>query len=340
MTSEAWRLRRTELRDLLNKYEKAVEDDAYGLLRPGTRELELLGENVFSTRRELLRKARETNRAFIEAFIEDIPDLCVPLESYGQQSRCVAEVRCLGDCPGPLPPGSYGSMSSILLHLLRDWSTTCDVVKSTYEPVVALLCKMLPGGEVLLPGAGLGRLALEIARKGFRVEANDASRLFLTAADFLLNRAPQLPILPVAHLFSENWSLAEQHREIIVPQPSPSSLCPEGMPPIVLVPGDFRSIYKLGGAGHRKFDAIVTCFFIDTMTDFASTVDTMDGLLGEGGVWINIGPLNWKKDAGLKLCWEEVVAAWESLGYTFLTQERLYCDYHLPQGLRMYTESY
>ena len=23
----------------------------------------------------------------------------------------------------------------------------------------------------------------------------------------------------------------------------------------------------------------------------------MDGLLGEGGVWVNIGPLNWKKEA-------------------------------------------
>jgi len=298
----------------------------------------LLGEPVISRRRDAVRRAREANRAFVDSLVRDIPDLYMP-ESTGP--RKVAEIRCLGDSCGALPTSSYGSISSLMLHLLRDWSSSCNVVDSTYLPAINLLSELLPdGGQVLVPGAGLGRLALEIAGKGFQVEANDASRLFVTAADFLLNRPPSgKTVFPIAHLFSENWSIAEQYLEIQVPEPAPASLLRHEQP-ISMVPGDFHAVYASGGAGHRKFDAVVTCFFIDTMTDFAGLVDTLNGLLGEGGVWINVGPLNWKKDTGIKLSWEEIIPLWESLGYEFTTMKRIYCDYHVPRGTRMYTESY
>lgn len=35
----------------------------------------------------------------------------------------------------------------------------------------------------------------------------------------------------------------------------------------------------------------------------------MDGLLEVGGVWVNLGPLNWRKEARLKLTWEEIVGS-------------------------------
>jgi carnosine N-methyltransferase len=242
---------------------------------------------------------------------------------------------------------------------LRDWSTNCaHVGDSTYNPAIAELKALLPnGGEVLLPGCGLGRLALDCARQGFAVEANDASRLFLTVADYILNRPPAVPakIFPVAHVFSENWSVDQQYIEIETPKPSPMEVATGGscsggyqkapevaadMAKFVMVPGDFVKTYAAGCPGHRKFDAILSCFFIDTAGDVAELFQVLDSLLKVGGVWVNVGPLNWRKEARLKLSYEEIVSIWQGMGYEFVTRKEIDCDYHLPRGFKMYTESY
>jgi len=177
------------------------------------------------------------------------------------------------------------------------------------------------------------------------VEANDASRLFLTFADYVLNRAPAegMPLFPMAHVFSENWSHERgQYVQVQVPLPAAAQLgAAGGSPPrITFVPGDFAKTYGRGQAGHRRFDAIVTCFFVDTAADVQELFSVMDGLLEEGGVWINVGPLNWRKEARLKLSWDEIVSIWERLGYDFVVQKHTQVDYHLSQGVKMYTESY
>eukprot|EP00913_Durusdinium_trenchii_P001358 g1255.t1 len=76
-----------------------------------------------------------------------------------------------------------------------------------------------------------------------------------------------------------------------------------------MVPGDFVKTYEVGGPGFRRFDALVTCFFIDTPKDIEELFRVMDGLLDVGGVWVNLGPLNWRKEARLKLAWEEIARA-------------------------------
>lgn len=340
---------RSEMRDLLNKYEKAVEEDAYYLLQPSPAERQMMTEEVLRRRVQAVRKARDQNRRFVELLIEDLPDLCAGPDAAKQPSRPVAAIKALGDKSVPtLPASSYGSMASVFLHLFRDWSSKCTHVgETTYQPALAELRALLPnGGEVLVPGAGLGRLALTLASEGYRVEANDASRLFLTVADFILNRAPESPmqLFPLAHVFSENWGHEQQYVEINVPSPHPNVLAAARRDKtgqaITLLPGDFVKLYEPGGPGHRRFNAIVTSFFVDTPTDVEELYRVMDGLLDEGGVWINIGPLNWRKEARLKLCWEEIVCVWENKGYEFVTQKRADCDYHLQRGEKMYTESY
>eukprot|EP00928_Gymnodinium_smaydae_P049249 TRINITY_DN33049_c0_g1_i1.p1 TRINITY_DN33049_c0_g1~~TRINITY_DN33049_c0_g1_i1.p1 ORF type:complete len:417 (-),score=47.07 TRINITY_DN33049_c0_g1_i1:57-1136(-) len=346
MTQEAFRMGRSEVRDLLIRYEKAVEEDALNMLHPRPQERALLGPDILQRRADLIRKARDANRKYIEAVIADLPDMCDgPLPP---PARPVAEMVAPGDGAGSLPASSYGSMASVFLHLFRDWSADCShVLTSTYRPAVELLQKFLPdGGNVLLPGAGLGRLALEIAREGYQVEANDASKLFLTFADYVLNRAPAAgaSIFPLAHVFSENWSHDQQYLEIKVPSPPPADLLNGGKlgkrAPISLVPGDFAKVYGVGGTRHRRFDAIVTCFFIDTASDIAELFGILDGLLNEGGVWVNIGPLNWRKEARLKLNMEEIIQVWQQMGYEFVARESKDCDYHLATGQKMYTETY
>eukprot|EP00927_Polykrikos_kofoidii_P074705 TRINITY_DN70731_c0_g1_i1.p1 TRINITY_DN70731_c0_g1~~TRINITY_DN70731_c0_g1_i1.p1 ORF type:complete len:396 (-),score=46.51 TRINITY_DN70731_c0_g1_i1:95-1282(-) len=376
-SSEPWRFSRGEMRELLAKYERAVEQDAYNLLRPTPAERALMGDAMIQRRADAVRRAQDANRRFVEAVAEDLPDICSGPSGLDQDPhRPIAAFRQwpTGDAGGPpLPSSSYGTLASVFLHLLRDWSAMCEHVKtSTYEPAIKELRQLLPprqglsqagvGPEVLLPGAGLGRLALELAAEGYRVEANDASRLFLTFADYLLNRPPDtaMPIFPLAHLFSENFAHEPQYAEVRVPSPRPGDVasarssdarnagvanCPidescHSRTPITLVAGDFVKTYGAGCVGHRRFDAIVTCFFIDTAVDIVELVKVMDSLLEEGGVWVNVGPLNWRKETRLKLCWEEVVQVWEGLGYHFVTQQRIDSDYHLPRGLKMYTEAY
>ena len=40
-----------------------------------------------------------------------------------------------------------------------------------------------------------------------------------------------------------------------------------------------------------EWDAVLTCFFIDTAQNIVSYIETIAILLREGGVWINLGPL-------------------------------------------------
>merc|ERR1719445_737038 len=129
---------RSELRDLLNKYEKAVEDDAYGLVRPSPAERRLLGDEAIQRRADEVRRARDANRRFVEAVIEDLPDFCAPGDDI--VSRPIAEFRSLPKGTPTLPSSSYGSMASVFLHLLRDWSAHCShVYESTYGPAIAEL---------------------------------------------------------------------------------------------------------------------------------------------------------------------------------------------------------
>jgi len=348
MSVESWRLSRAELRKVLDSYEKALEEDSFNLLRPTDAERKMLGYDVLKKRADAVKRARDANREFVEKIVEDLPDLCAGPDTSDIPPRPVCEFKVLNCGIGALPTNSYGSIASVNLHLLRDWSANCaHVDTSTYGPAVAELKALLPSckGEILLPGCGLGRLALEFAKEGFKVEANDASRLFLTVADYILNRPPALSsIFPIAHVFTENWGLDQQYIEVKVPDPSPAlgaAVKTDGTPAsFTMVPGDFIKLYQAGGVGHRKFDAIVTCFFIDTAVDVCEQFRVMDELLEVGGIWLNIGPLNWRKEARLKLTYEEIVAVWENMGYEFVSNKRIDCDYHLPRGFKMYTESY
>jgi hypothetical protein len=68
---------------------------------------------------------------------------------------------------------SYDSFHQLLIHLERDWGEGGkEVRRKTYaEGILPLLHKYLPfeaGPKVLVPGAGLGRLAVELAALGYR----------------------------------------------------------------------------------------------------------------------------------------------------------------------------
>jgi carnosine N-methyltransferase len=124
---------------------------------------------------------------------------------------------------------------------------------------------------VLVPGAGLGRLAWDVARLGFACQGNEFSHYMLLSSFFILNRTDGVnvhKIYPYVHSFSNIPTRSAMLEPISFPDVNPSSL-PPGVD-FSLVAGDFEEIY---GSEHNngepqagQWDAIMTCFFIDTVS--------------------------------------------------------------------------
>lgn len=93
---------------------------------------------------------------------------------------------------------------------------------------------------MLLPGAGLGRLCVEVAAAGFEAQGNEFSYFMLIAAAFMLNAtacAEQWTVHPWVHLTCNNVTDADQLRGVAVPDVVPSDVVPPGM--LSMCAGDF-----------------------------------------------------------------------------------------------------
>ena len=72
----------------------------------------------------------------------------------------------------------------------------------------------------MVPGAGLGRLVLECARRGFEAEGNEHSYDMLLTSSFILNHcvtAGQFSIHPWMHNNNNHTSDANQMRAVPIP---------------------------------------------------------------------------------------------------------------------------
>jgi carnosine N-methyltransferase len=84
-------------------------------------------------------------------------------------------------------------VTSVLKQFVRDWSEEGKEERAPgYGRVLHALAKRWgvnerAGKRVLVPGAGLGRLALEVAEMGFRAEGNEWSYAMLVGSQFVLN---------------------------------------------------------------------------------------------------------------------------------------------------------
>jgi carnosine N-methyltransferase len=86
-------------------------------------------------------------------------------------------------------------VSSVLKSLARDWSIEgAEERNMAYAPILESVQKYCPltkegnaRPKICVPGAGVGRLALELAALGYRVQGNEFSLYMLLASDFILN---------------------------------------------------------------------------------------------------------------------------------------------------------
>ena len=101
--------------------------------------------------------------------------------------------------------GQISKVSSVLKSLARDWSLDGKAERDmTYEPILESVKRFVPiddkqkSPRISVPGAGVGRLALELVRLGYAVQGNEFSLQMLLASDFILNGQVCTPDRPLA----------------------------------------------------------------------------------------------------------------------------------------------
>ncbi|XP_032297372.1 carnosine N-methyltransferase isoform X1 [Coturnix japonica] len=253
-----------------------------------------------------IRKCIDHNQEILQTIVND----CVHMfenKEYGEDGR------------GKITPASTFDMDklkSTLKQFVRDWSEEGKPERdSCYQPIISEIVKNFPKERwdfskvnILVPGAGLGRLAWEIAMLGYACQGNEWSLFMLFSSNFVLNRCSEVnscKLYPWIHQFSNNKRSADQIRPIYFPDVDPHSL-PSGSN-FSMTAGDFQEIYS----ECNTWDCIATCFFIDTAHNVIDYIDTIWKILKPGGIWINVGPLlyhfeNLANELSIELSYEDI----------------------------------
>lgn len=225
------------------------------------------------------------------------------------------------------------SISQSLKHIVRDWTLAGGRYERDlcFECLLKTLDALFPGRgdgskpvKILLPGAGLGRLGRDIAKRGgrsqtyppyllkaihlttsylgFEVTINEWSMYMNIAYRFLETHAHRVDsetVFPFVDSWSHHATTADMQRRLSFPDASLNAS------EVVLVEGDFTTVFS--SKTHGQYDVIVTYFFIDTARNLVSYFETIKKLLRPGGYWINLGPLLYGTAPFVQLSLEEIV---------------------------------
>lgn len=233
----------------------------------------------------------------------------------------------------------YENLRSTLRQLVREWSLEGAAERSAcFTPIIHALLALYNENKkndvkILVPGAGLGRLAWEISRLGFSVQGNEFSLYMLLTSQLILNHAHtrfQYPIIPFAFPLSNHLSESDSLRIIRVPDVT-ADTGHESSGDLSMIAGDFLEVYGTAEEA-SSWDCVVTCFFLDTAQNIIEYLRVILAVLKPGGLWINLGPLQYHFESApelsIELTWEEVVRAAERLGFVF--NEKRVLDEWMP----------
>ncbi|AAS51143.1 ACL085Cp [Eremothecium gossypii ATCC 10895] len=205
----------------------------------------------------------------------------------------------------------------IFTQLVREWSVECNDERSVLlSRMAAFMDEAYPRERdqvsILVPGAGLGRVVVDLVRMGFRTEGNELSYHMLLVSRYLLNGSIscfQHQLYPFVHSFSNQTSRQSQLRAVQVPDMTiymeVGNDCLMSMSA-----GSFVDLYgpnlNIRQSGYYSNDprmrniraeaasskhVVVTNFFIDTGMNVLDYMETIQHVLKPGGHWVNFGPL-------------------------------------------------
>jgi len=242
-------------------------------------------------------------------------------------------------------------VKSTLHQCVREWSAEgAEERRQCYAPLYSQLEKHLPvtaanknKQKVLCPGSGLGRIVLDLCSKGYHTQGNEFDYFMLLTANLLLNsveKKEQFSIHPWADHRNNIFDRKNARKLVRFPDVAPLELV-GGNPgyQMSMCAGEFLEVYR-EHVGH--WDALVTCFFIDTAVNIFDYIEAFHRMLKPGGVWTSIGPLmyHWsdrrsddeRYSRSIELSFDEIRHVIKSYGFEFLHEERLNCKYAIDSG--------
>lgn len=264
----------------------------------------------------------EHNAEIIKLIVRDVDSM------FENQPQPVVEEECLGNT---MLVSDIEKVQSTIRQIVRDWSPSGAHERTQcYGPIISKIEELFPQDTVcaeevsiLVPGAGLGRLAYELAKRGYTCQGNEFSLFMLFASNFVLNKCRgvnTLRVYPWVHTGSNLLSNRDQLRPATFPDTNPSDLHTQAQ--FTMAAGDFLEIYTSASA----WDCIATCFFIDCANNIVSFIETIYNILKPGGYWVNLGPLLYHfadqpGEASIEPSFEEVKAIAEGLGFELSVED-------------------
>ncbi|XP_023289200.1 carnosine N-methyltransferase [Orussus abietinus] len=253
--------------------------------------LPLHHQKLLSNYRDHLQEVKrciENNDEIIKLIIKDVANIFENVSPGASQTESTLSLRPI--------MADQEKVQATIKQLVRDWSTEgAEERKACYQPIIDEILLQFPVDicnpaevQVLVPGAGLGRLAYEIARCGYTCQGNEFSLFMLFASHFVLNKCRGInsyQVHPWVHQYMNNLEPEHQTQAVLFPDMDPSNL-PENAQ-FSMAAGDFLEVYT----ENNHWDCVATCFFIDCANNIVQFIETIYNILKPGGIWINLGPL-------------------------------------------------
>ncbi|ESS64552.1 hypothetical protein TCDM_07308 [Trypanosoma cruzi Dm28c] len=286
-------------------------------------------ERMFSKYLECI----ETNSCFFESICNVSSEL---FDTYWPKGTTVRPE----DVPEPTPL-DIDKVFTTLRQFVRDWSAEgAPERNSVYMPILTTLENSYPDRaaraevKILVPGAGLCRLSVELALRGFAAQANEFSYHMLIAGHYIQNHVVsscQHTIYPYVDNTSNLVNREDQFVDVHIPD-----LCAfeaiDGLNgeeqhffgELSMVAGDFTEVYTKEHQ-RKSWNAVATCFFIDTAHNIVEYIEIIYNLLVPGGYWVNVGPLLYhfadsSDDVSIELSLGEVLTVAQRIGFVLFRQ--------------------
>ncbi|POS88138.1 hypothetical protein EPUL_000280 [Erysiphe pulchra] len=238
----------------------------------------------------------------VDNAIDENSKLSLAIFKAGLQSFDI-KVDALESCQGKATSNDLEKARSTLRQFYRDWSAEGTVEReASYGRVLNVLqAEKLSRSNgklrVLVPGAGLGRLAFELCRVGIDTEGNEISYHQLLASYYILNICPKAhehTLFPWVHSFSNHKNRSNQLRSVKIPDLHPGTALGslKIFGDMSMSASDFLLLY---GVEEQKetFDAVASVFFLDTARNVVRYIEAIRNCLRSGGLLVNLGPLLW-----------------------------------------------
>lgn len=159
------------------------------------------------------KKCIDKNASYIPIVMEHANNIFENVYSNENTSHSETDVGTLSE--------GLDKVQSVFKQLMRDWSSLgAEERRQCYDPIIEEIELEFPVDAVdrnrvfiLVPGAGLGRLAFEIASRGFSCQGNEFNLFMLIVSFHVLNHCKvvnEYEVYPWIHQYCNNLSAETQ----------------------------------------------------------------------------------------------------------------------------------